>query len=652
MRSALIIELHYTCYMTIVNPIGTSIINETLHVLQIEDDGLQQALVRKQLEAAVEDTTYSLKITSCSSLEEGLASLAQTPFDALLLDLTLPDSAGISTIEHIRTQYNTLPIVVLTGDETMITSQLAIHQRAQEYLVKGEYSAKQLFRTILTSIERERLQQALDIAREQLTRNERHYRTLIEQSPDGVVVIDESDKVIFLNAKAETMLGRKSGHLLGESISIPLTAGTDAEIVIPSADGTLCYANLRILNSEWDNKPSRMLFLHDTTDKKSLEHQLVRSQRMESLGTLAGGIAHDLNNLLSPILLGVQAMVRNNSDEKQTKILAMIEQSTRRGADLVRQVLNFARGSDLQHEHINPETAVHDIVKALEKTLPENINIQVKDIDKDIPYVLADVSQLQRILMNLGLNARDAMQSKGGSISISASFVYIDSSMKVANKAFKEGKFIRFTVSDTGTGISDDVKPHIFEPFFTTKELSKGSGLGLYSVLNTTKRLMGFIDIETEVNKGTTVHVFIPISEKQTHGEHVFNVSKGLHFGSGENVLLIEDEVSLLNMASDTLRSYGYNVFPARTGKEALSIYQQHPTNIDVVLLDLSFSNHDSANTIKSLRGMNSAVKIVVASGFAEQRFIDEVKELKVQAFLAKPYTTDMMLNTLYESLR
>jgi len=625
---------------------------EVIRVLQIEDDPLQQTIVKKQLQSVQQDFPFNIEVSSCTTLEEGISLLRTIEYNVLLLDLTLPDSAGITTIEHIRALNKTLPIVVLTGDETMLTSQLAIHQRAQEYLVKGEYSAKQLVRTIFTAIERERLQTALDIAREQLTRNEKHYRALIEQSPDGVVVIDELGKVLFLNSKAETMLGRKNGHLIGEVLTFPLTSGTDTEIVIPSTDGTLCYANLRILTAEWDNTTARFLFLHDTTDRKSLEIQLIRSQKMESLGTLAGGIAHDLNNLLSPILLGVQAMVRNNNDEKQTKILSMIEQSTRRGADLVRQVLNFARGSDLNQEHINPHEVIADVVKILEKSVPENITIEVKENQTKLPFVIADFSQLHRILLNLGLNARDAMLKNGGVITISAQFITIDKEFRVLHRTAKEGRFICFSVTDTGTGISDDVKPHIFEPFYTTKESSKGSGLGLYSVLNITKRLMGFVEVETVVQNGTTILIYLPVSDTLSNNEHIYNISQGVHLGSGETVLLIDDEVSLRDMASDTLKSYGYNVLTASNGKEAITIYHQHASHIEAVLMDLSYSKNDSANTIKTLKQMNNSVNIIVASGFIEQRFVDDVKNLDVKAFLAKPYTTDMLLNTLYDALR
>lgn len=628
---------------------------ETIAALLIEDNDVQAKLVMRQLEAAATNlassTPLELSIRHVHNLAVAIALLREGSFDVALLDLTLPDSAGLTTLELLRNAYERLPIVVITGDDNILTAQLAIHQQAQEYVVKGEYNGTGLLRAMLNAIERQRMQEALDMARQQVSRSERIHRTLVEKIPDGVLVVDEQGKVLYINPAAETMLGRKHGDFVGEMINLPLPENNDTDIAIPATDGSVHFAILRSIPTVWEGVDARILTLHDMTDRKALEMQLLRSQRMESLGTLAGGIAHDLNNLLSPIMLGVQALLRNNTDEKQTKILSMIEQSTRRGAELVRQVLNFARGSDTTRELVSPAAALAEVQRLIAKSFPDSISIHLTECRSDIPFLLADATQLHQVLMNLVLNARDAMP-RGGTLTISAQFVRVDSEFKLSHRTAKEGDFVLFTIQDTGVGISEDVKQHIFEPFYTTKEPGKGTGLGLYTVLNITKRHNGFVEIDTTVGKGTSMRVYFPVAERAMDEEHIYNVSKGQHYGNGQTVLVVDDEATLRDMASQTLRSFGYNVITAGNGNDAINVFRQNSGLIDIVLLDLLMPDMAGADVVRSLHSMDTGLRIVVSSGLVEQKYLEEVDKKHVRAFLAKPYTTDMLLNTLYDALR
>lgn len=628
---------------------------ETIAALLIEDNDVQAKLVMRQLEAAATNlassTPLELSIRHVHNLAVAIALLREGSFDVALLDLTLPDSAGLTTLELLRNAYERLPIVVITGDDNILTAQLAIHQQAQEYVVKGEYNGTGLLRAMLNAIERQRMQEALDMARQQVSRSERIHRTLVEKIPDGVLVVDEQGKVLYINPAAETMLGRKHGDFVGEMINLPLPENNDTDIAIPATDGSVHFAILRSIPTVWEGVDARILTLHDMTDRKALEMQLLRSQRMESLGTLAGGIAHDLNNLLSPIMLGVQALLRNNADEKQTKILSMIEQSTRRGAELVRQVLNFARGSDTTRELVSPAAALSEVQRLIAKSFPDSISIHLTECRSDIPFLLADATQLHQVLMNLVLNARDAMP-RGGTLTISAQFVRVDSEFKLSHRTAKEGDFVLFTIQDTGVGISEDVKQHIFEPFYTTKEPGKGTGLGLYTVLNITKRHNGFVEIDTTVGKGTSMRVYFPVAERAMDEEHIYNVSKGQHYGNGQTVLVVDDEATLRDMASQTLRSFGYNVITAGNGNDAINVFRQNSGLIDIVLLDLLMPDMAGADVVRSLHSMDTGLRIVVSSGLVEQKYVEEVDKKHVRAFLAKPYTTDMLLNTLYDALR
>ncbi|MET0263324.1 MAG: PAS domain-containing protein [Rariglobus sp.] len=390
----------------------------------------------------------------------------------------------------------------------------------------------------------------------------------------------------------------------------------------------------------------------DITEHKKLLNQYLRSQRMESIGTLAGGIAHDLNNVLAPILMSVDLLRLNATDPSTLKILNTVEQSARRGADLVRQVLTFARGADGgRHVAIKIEHLIKDVARIAEETFHRAIRTRV-ELGKDLWAVTGDATQLHQVIMNLVVNARDAMPD-GGTLTLSAENVIIDAQYATTSRDAKPGAYLRLAVTDTGCGIVADDIERIFEPFFTTKEVGKGTGLGLSTAHAIIQSHQGFISVYSEPGKGTTFKVHIPADASLRPSENSLpSASVELPRGHGETVLVIDDETSILAITQQTLENYGYRVMLAHDGAEAVAAYAQHRDEIAVVLTDMVMPIMDGPATINALMRINPSVLIIAASGLNANARVAKSVGVGVRHFLPKPYTAETLLITLHEILR
>jgi nitrogen-specific signal transduction histidine kinase/CheY-like chemotaxis protein len=384
----------------------------------------------------------------------------------------------------------------------------------------------------------------------------------------------------------------------------------------------------------------------DITEKKKLESQLLRAQRMESVGTLASGIAHDINNVLTPIMLSQELLQERLTDEESQRLLNTIEKSTQRGANLMKQVQSFAKGAEGERNVLQIANIVSEIREIAEETFPRSIEIRT-DIPKDLWTISGDATQLNQVLMNLCVNARDAMLD-GGILSISAENLLIDEDYARINTEAKIGPYIVITVSDTGTGIPPEVMDRIFEPFFTTKEHGKGTGLGLSIALGIVKSHGGFITIYSEIGKGTAFKVYLPAittTETLKAQEHQYE----LPAGHGESILVVDDEDQILEITKKTLEKHGYKVITANDGKEAIALYLQHRDEIKLVLMDMMMPAMDGSASIRELRKANPEIKIIAVSGLTEKDKLAKVDDAHVQAFLSKPYAAEKLLSTIHD---
>ena len=390
--------------------------------------------------------------------------------------------------------------------------------------------------------------------------------------------------------------------------------------------------------------------LRDLTEQKKMEAQYLRAQRMESIGTLAGGIAHDLNNVLAPILMSIELLKLDpGTDPDRSKVLDTIHLSCRRGADLVRQVLSFARGVDGERVAIRLRHLINDLEGIISETFPRNIQI-VSDVANDLWPIMGDPTQLHQVLLNLAVNARDAMP-KGGTLTITASNVILDAQYAGTSPEAQAGPHVLLQVTDTGVGIPPEVRERIFEPFFTTKELGKGTGIGLATVHTIVKSHGGFVTVDSEVGRGTTFKIHLPADPalRTTASQHPFNVD--LPRGRDELVLVVDDEASIRDITKQTLEAFGYRAIIASDGAEAIALSALHAKEIAVVLTDMMMPILDGPATIQVLLRINPAVRIIAASGIDSGENVVKATSAGVKDFLLKPYTADTLLTLVREVL-
>jgi CheY-like chemotaxis protein len=380
-----------------------------------------------------------------------------------------------------------------------------------------------------------------------------------------------------------------------------------------------------------------------------MESQFLRAQRMESIGTLAGGIAHDLNNVLSPILMAIDMLQLKTTDESSRKWLDVLRTNAERGGNMVRQVLSFARGVEGERVALQPKHLIKEIVKILKETLPKSIEINFR-VPDDLWIISADATQMHQVLMNLCVNSRDAMP-EGGSIWIKAENVFVDQNYARMHLEAKSGRYVVITVSDTGPGMTPEVQSRIFEPFFTTKEMTKGTGLGLSTALTIVKSHGGFINVYSELHKGSQFTIYLPALDAPGLAEGE-KTQTDLPAGNGELVLVVDDEESIREITRGTLEAFGYKVMTASDGTEALAIYADHKNEIEVVLTDMVMPFMDGSATIRALQRMNPAVRIIAASGLGTGQRAGEGALEGVSVFLNKPYTAERLLKTLAQVLR
>ncbi|MFI5251125.1 MAG: PAS domain S-box protein [Bacteroidota bacterium] len=492
---------------------------------------------------------------------------------------------------------------------------------------------------------------------------------LLDIATDAIIVSDTNDTILFWNTGAETMYGWKKEEALGQHVSDLLFKHNSAQFeeaktailkdqkwsgeihqITKSEKNIIVQSRWTVVYGENGKIKSFLILNTDITEKKKFEAQFLRAQRMESIGTLASGIAHDLNNVLAPILLTMQNLKKRLPDERTQRLLNTIEVSTQRGADMVQQVLTFTRGVDGEKIMLQPAHLIQEIEKIVRETFSRTIRIQVRLV-KDLWMLQADATQLHQVMMNLCVNARDAMPS-GGTLLVEADNVTLDEAFARMHVDAKPGPYVNITVSDNGIGIDPEVIDKIFEPFFTTKEIGKGTGLGLSTVLAIVKSHKGFINVYSEVGKGTKFKVYLPAIISPATREATTRKHVELPAGKGETVLVVDDETSICEITKETLENYGYKAMIANDGNEAIALFTQHKNKIGAVLTDMMMPNMDGPSTIKALRKINPRIKIIAASGLITQDKLSEPSVTGVQAFLQKPYTTEKLLTTLRDVLK
>ncbi|HVR37167.1 MAG TPA: PAS domain S-box protein, partial [Methylomirabilota bacterium] len=490
---------------------------------------------------------------------------------------------------------------------------------------------------------------------------------LLEKAQDAIFVRDLEQRITYWNRGAERIYGWKAAEVMGRRADQLLykEASPAREEIwreflergewageleqITKAGKSVIIQSRRTLLLDPEGHPRAILNINtDVTEQRQLESKFLRTQRLESIGALAGGIAHDLNNVLAPVLMGVEFLRDTVTGEGNLRVIETISSSARRGADMVRQILSFARGVEGRRGVLQMRHLLREMTALIQDTFPRSIQIETANAANLHP-VTGDATQIQQVLLNLCVNARDAMPG-GGMLRLETGNAQIENRTTPMLLEPVSGPFVRLLVSDTGAGIPSHVMDRIFEPFFTTKEPGRGTGLGLSTVLDIVRSHGGFVEVISQEGRGTTFEVFLPAAPEPEQ-KAAEQAAPELPAGRAELVLVIDDETAVLEMTRTVLETFGYHVLTASDGPQALGLYRTHQDEVAVVLTDIMMPVMDGPATLRALREMRPGLKAIGLSGMDAEVQSAIQAGTSFSAFLTKPYSTRNLLETLRRTL-
>ncbi|MDP3072393.1 MAG: response regulator [Opitutaceae bacterium] len=640
-----------------------------LKVLLVEDSALDEELVLRELK----QQGFAVAHHRVKSREATERALEEGGWELILADCQMPGFSGLEALELVQARAQDVPFILVSGSMNDRAAVEAMRAGAHDFIEKDHLVrlGPAVERELREADVRRELRRTLQALRESAER----LRLAASASNIGLWDWNLTTGEVFYSPEWKAQLGYKDQELPcafaaweqrlhpedhGQTMAkvrahVANPAGRyEAEFRLRHRDGSWRWIRSigQVLRDD-AGRPARMLGSHqDITEAKRLEADFLRAQRVESIGTLAGGVAHDLNNILAPILMGSELLREVMPDAAAGQILGTMESCARRGADLVKQLLTFARGCDGQRVLLQPRHLLRELVTLLPGLLPKTCELKAS-FPHDLWVVEGDATQFHQVLLNLCVNARDAMPH-GGRLTLSAVNVRIDEAFASMQPGARPGPHVAFVVTDTGGGIPADILPRIFEPFFTTKEPGRGTGLGLATVQTIARSHGGFVQVQSTVGHGTIFKVFLPAQPDTSVAEPEAGPDRNSR-GSGEQVLVVEDDELLREMLQRCLEANGYRVIAAADGTEGLTRFLQHRTEIRVVVTDVMMPHLDGIALVRALRRLEPAVPIVACSG---ADLSEEAKgprcalgALGVNAFLQKPYRTESLLRLVREVL-
>ena len=510
----------------------------------------------------------------------------------------------------------------------------------------------------------------LRLAEEKLRRTEDRYRTLVESIPDIIYTLELDGSLSYISPLWKKILGHDESEVLGRFFIDFAPPEEHHSLVQVFKKVRNHKKNVENVHFHYFSKEGESRFFlgsaaplydkqgrvtgmigiaRDVTDHKRLEEQLLQSQKMESIGNLAGGIAHDFNNLLGGIL-GYATFVKRKlaTRDKIYQSVEAIERSAQRAAELTKQLLGFARRGKFQVRPIDCNALIGEIVLILQRTIDRRIAIEV-DLAPQLPVIEGDEAQIQQALLNICINARDAMP-QGGTLQIASREQRLDPDQASPQRGMKEGRYIRITIADTGTGMPPEVRDRIFEPFFTTKVKGQGTGLGLSMVYGIIQNHGGMIEVQSQRGEGSTFTVFLPaIALAAGIGEEMTPLPDG--YQGQETILLVDDEEIIRGLGIDILEDRGYRVLSAAEGREAVKLYRERAREIDLIILDVMMPGIGGRETHRQLKAVNPQVKVLLSSGYSTDGEVGEILKQGVSGFVQKPYREEELAAKVREVL-
>jgi PAS domain S-box-containing protein len=579
--------------------------------------------------------------------------------DLILLDLLMPNLDGFGVLAELQPFLAAqvyLPVLVLTVDLTPESKRRALAAGAKDLLTKPLDAIEVLLR-VKNLLETRFLYRQLQTRADERIREQ---AALINQANDAILVCDLADRITFWNRGAEKLYGwtpadvqgravadllcKKGAAGLREANQVVAAAGQwDGELAQMARDGReiIVASRWTLLYDSAGRPRSKLIINTDITEKKKAEAKLLRAQRLENVDRLASGIAHDLNNLFGPLMMGIDLLHTSYPDVPDEPHLAMMRACIHRGTNLVKQVLMFSRGLEGPRRPVALRPLVNELTAFFRQTFPKSINITT-EVPEGLWLVNADPTQLYQLLTNLCINARDAMP-EGGELRITARNQSPD---RATAPELSPSLHVVLAVEDTGAGIPAELLEKIFEPFFTTKEMGKGTGLGLATAQSIVRNHGGRIEVESAVGEGSRFTVYLPAMDAPAPAAATAE-KREPPGGKGELLLVVDDEAPLLHLAQLALTGAGYRVLTAPNGAEAVALYTQQAQSIRAVLMDMIMPVMGGAKAIQALRRLNPVVKIIAFSGLYTVAASDQAAGADVRAILPKPYNVTDLLATV-----
>ncbi len=643
-----------------------------LHLLLVEDSPDDAGLILAQLKRDGFDPSWTRVETEADFVTE----IKKLP-DLILCDYSLPQFSGLRAAKILQETGLLIPFILVSGTVGEDAAVEAMRHGATDYLLKDRIA--RLGSAVERALEQAQLRRQRITDEADLRRTHEALRQMVAHSPVVIYELEVQGQQ-FLPVRVSENIERMLGYSAAETMTASwwtdclhpddlagavkgatkgMAAGTHStQYRIRHKNGIYHWIedSGKLVQNE-PGRPAKIVgALIDITerkrleeDKSRLEDQFLRAQRLENIGMLAGGIAHDLNNVLAPIIMSCDLLAKEVHEERPRSLLEMIEGSAQRGVDLVKQVLSFARGMEGQRLAVQPQHIIREIVSIARQTFPKTIRVK-SHLPRSTWIVMADPTQLHQVLLNLCINARDAMPD-GGQLLVSVEDILLDGSTPGGPDGAEPGKYVVIKVKDSGTGIDPVIKSKIFDPFFTTKGQGLGTGLGLSTSLAIVKTHAGFMELESELGTGSTFEIWLPAAAEQHASAPP---TDEVHFvrGHGECVLVVDDEAAIRTLTKQTLEAYGYSVLTASNGAEAVAVYARHKDEIEVIITDVIMPIMDGHALIRALMVIKPNVRIIASSGSPNKELQAKVLEAGAKRLIPKPYTVEAIVTNLDDVLR
>lgn len=603
--------------------------------------------IREALNMALKDT---YEITTASNAVEGLRIISsRQDFDVVIMDIRMPDMDGISALKTIKNSYPDAEVIIITAYASIQTAQEALQYGALDYVLKP-FDCNAIKNIINKGIARRgeaaenkqkqaTLEKAFSQANKDLKITGQLLKTLYQYANDGIIITDKTGKIINANEQVSKIYGYDEEQVLGKRVE-SLEPGVNKTVLEERmqrllsgealvyeseycrADGTKINLEVSSKAISVDDEVYIQSIHRDITEKKRLQSQLLHSQKMESIGRLAGGIAHDFNNIVSAISGFTQLILEHEKELSPdiVNLVRMVESSSKTGNSMISRLLSFARRSKLEITSVDINAVIEETIDMIGR-LMRNIEI-IKDLTQSIPKVNADRSKIDQVIMNLLVNARDAMPN-GGRITFRTFLVQLNSGVIKVPTSIKEGEYICLSVEDTGTGIPNENLTRIFDPFFTTKEEGKGTGLGLATVWGIVKEHSGYITVDSTVGKGTTFSIYLPLLPAK--------------------IVVLDDEIPVLQLIKDILNKNGYDVTVFNDVEQFRNYYGENSDTLAVVIIDTIMPSVETGSLIRELQSLNPHINIIALTGLDAPDFGEAVRALK------KPLNASLLISLLQE---